>query len=76
MGPPSVVPYTLVSRALGKAWLIWASRLSLTGADPMRMKRTDDRSVRSIKSFSRSIIAIIGGTEVSHVTAYRSIAAT
>jgi hypothetical protein len=33
----------------------------------MRMISTEARSVRPSRSFSRSIIAIIGGTEVSQV---------
>ena len=39
-------------------------RAWLTGAEPMRHS-TLDRSVRAKLSFSRSIMAIIGGTAVS-----------
>ena len=44
-----------------------AIRLALTGAEPMRMNSTLERSVRASSSFSRSIMAIIGGTAVSQV---------
>ena len=42
-------------------------RPALTGAEPMRTSSTDERSVRAMRSLSRSIIAIIGGTAVSQV---------
>ena len=44
------------------------------GADPMRTDVTEDRSVRASRASSRSIIAIIVGTEVSAVTPSAPIA--
>ena len=53
--------------AFGSARWIDSIRLVLTGAEPMRMNSTLERSVLASVSGSRSIIAIIGGTAVSQV---------
>ena len=53
--------------ARGSARFSAAIRLSLTGAEPMRTNSTEERSARAMRSLSRSIIAIMGGTAVSQV---------
>ena len=65
--PASVVPYAFVTVAAGNAARVAAIRLALTGAEPMRMNSTLERSAFASASCSRSIIAIIGGTAVSQV---------
>ncbi len=62
-------------RAFGSRARIWWARVSLTGAEPIRTVRTPVRSLEARRSFSRSIMAIIGGTAVSHVHRWRSMAA-
>jgi hypothetical protein len=57
----------LVTDACGSACRIASTRLWLTGAEPMRMNSTLERLVRAMRSRSRSIMAIIGGTAVSQV---------
>lgn len=62
-------------RAFGRRARICRARASLTGAEPIRTVRTRVRSASARTSRSRSIMAIIGGTAVSHVQLWRSIAA-
>ncbi|CKY72399.1 Uncharacterised protein [Mycobacterium tuberculosis] len=48
--------------------------MALAGAEPILRFCTDERSALAIASLSSSIMAIIGGTEVSHVQRKRPIA--
>ena len=60
--------------ARGNQRRVSASSVRETGAEPMRMAVTEDRSVRASRASSRSSMAIIVGTEVSAVTRCAPIA--